>query len=313
VTVTLYFALMVTGFLIVPGIRHLARIRKLVRAGYGVEDVLAGVRADIDQKREELAFTMGKAGPIEGLLPKVRWPGFALAVAMVLGLAAGVLHVRSPLVPFLTVAGLLGWVVGMIADQRRRYVLGERRLKYWGSRFGRWLFKLAGGRSTPRIAGAATHRPTELVLAFAAEDLYAELPKEVRAALPELPETLKRLELQARSVRNRIETLEQALADAGQDPSHGASAARREALVAELTASRDRARERLSAAVAALETIRLDLLRLRAGAGSVESLTADLAAAGEVGAAVDRLLEAGEELEKELAKSQEPDGKKIPD
>ena len=305
VTVTLYFALMAVAFLIIPGIRHLARIRKLVRAGYGVEDVLAGVRADIDQKREELVFTLGKeAGPVERLLPKLRWPGFALAVAMVLGLAGGVLHVRSPLIPLLTVAGLFGWVVGMIADQRRRYVLGERRLKYWGSRFGRWLFKLAGGRGTPRVAGAATHRPTELVLAFAAEDLYAELPKAVKAALPELPETLKKLELQARSVRNRIETLEQALADAGQDPSHGAAASRRELLVAELTASRDRARERLSEAVAALETIRLDLLRLRAGAGSVESLTADLAAAGAVGAAVDRLLEAGEELEKELAKSE---------
>jgi hypothetical protein len=50
--------------------------------------------------------------------------------------------------------------------------------------------------------------------------------------------------------------------------------------------------------VAALETIRLDLLRLRAGAGSVDRITADLAAAGEIGETVDRLLAAGEEIDK---------------
>jgi hypothetical protein len=70
--------------------------------------------------------------------------------------------------------------------------------------------------------------------------------------------------------------------------------------VAELTAARDAARARLGEAVAALETIRLDLLRLRAGAGSVDRITADLAAAGDVGSAVDRLLAAGEEVERAL-------------
>jgi hypothetical protein len=179
--------------------------------------------------------------------------------------------------------------------------MGERRVKYWGSRFGRWLFKIAGAGLPPRAGtGGATHRPTELALAFAAEDLYAELPKAMQAALPGLPEVLKRLEQQARAVRARIEELEQSLAEVGQRAAGEPVAARRAALVADLTAARDQARARLSESVAALETIRLDLLRLRAGAGSVDRITADLAAAGEIGLTVDRLLAAGAEIDDAL-------------
>ena len=53
-------------------------------------------------------------------------------------------------------------------------------------------------------------------------------------------------------------------------------------------------------AVAALENIRLGLLRLRSGSGSVQSLTTDLGAARAVGEAVDLLLEGQREVEAEL-------------
>ena len=206
----------------------------------------------------------------------------------------------SPVVPLLIVSGVGLWAVGSLVDQRRRDVTGERRIKYWSSRFGRWLFKIAGAGLGPRAgAGSGTHRPTELALAFAAEDLYAELPKAMQAALPGLPDVLKRLEQQARAVRARIEELDQSLADVGQG-AREAAADHRKALVADLTATRDLARARLSETVAALEMIRLDLLRLRAGAGSVDRITADLAAAREIGATVDRLLAAGDEIEKTL-------------
>ena len=58
-----------------------------------------------------------------------------------------------------------------------------------------------------------------------------------------------------------------------------------------------RAQTRLAEVVAALEVIRLDLLRLRAGAGSVESITADLTRAREMGDHTDRLLAAGAEVD----------------
>lgn len=299
----LYVAFLAVAFIGLPLMVHLNRVRRLARAGYGVEDVLAGAQAEMDRKKEELAFTAGRdPSPIERLLSRLRWPGLAVGIGSVLAAAANLLPgVTSPVVPLLFVGGVGTWAVGSLIGQRRRDVTGERRVKYWGSRFGRWLFKVAGAGLSPRVAGAgATHRPTELAIAFAAEDLYAELPKAMQAALPGLPEVLKRLEQQARAVRARIEELEQSLAEVGQGATEESVAAHRAALVADLTATRDLARARLSESVAALETIRLDLLRLRAGAGSLDRITADLAAAGEIGATVDRLLAAGEDIERSL-------------
>ncbi|MGH2602218.1 MAG: hypothetical protein ACRDJ9_22890, partial [Dehalococcoidia bacterium] len=55
--------------------------------------------------------------------------------------------------------------------------------------------------------------------------------------------------------------------------------------------ARETAQRRRAEALAALEAIRLDLLRLQDGMGSVDSLTQDLDAAREIGEDVDRLLE----------------------
>ena len=54
---------------------------------------------------------------------------------------------------------------------------------------------------------------------------------------------------------------------------------------------------RLGAAVAALENLRLDLLRLRAGVGSPDDLTASIEEARSVGEAVDLELAARREIE----------------
>ena len=300
-----YVAFLALAFIGLPLLMHLRRVRRLARAGYGVEDVLAGAKAEMDRKREELAYTAGRdPALIERLLARLRWPALAVGVGSIAAMAVNLLPgFNSPVVPLLVVGGVGLWAVGSMVDQRRRDVTGERRIKYWSSRFGRWLFKVASAGLSLRAAGAGgTHRPTELALAFAAEDLYAELPSAIRAALPGLPEVLKRLELQARNVRARIEELEQSLAEAQQGAAPGAAPGHRDKLVTDLTAARDLARIRLSESVAALETIRLDLLRLRAGGGSVDRITADLAAAGEIGKTVDRLLAAGEEIDRAVGR-----------
>jgi serine/threonine-protein kinase len=301
--VGIYLLFLAVAFAGIPFLAHVNRIRRLARAGYDVEDVLAGARADMEQKKEELAFTVGREpSRYERPLRLLGRAGILVAGTSILAVAVGLARiVTSPVIPTLVMGGLVLWVLGLVIGQRRRDVLGERRVKYWGSRFGRWIFKMASAGLGPRAgSGGATHRPTELALAFAAEDLYAELPKAMQTALPGLPEVLKRLEQQARAVRARIEELEQSLAEVGQAVPGGPAAAHRAELIADLTATRDLARGRLSESVAALETIRLDLLRLRAGAGSVDRITADLAAAGEIGLTVDRLLAAGEEVDKAL-------------
>jgi hypothetical protein len=301
--VSLYIAYLVVALGVVPIGLHLSRIRRLVRAGYGVEDVLAGARSENDQRKEELAVTVGReATRLELAAGAAGWTGFGASVLIIGGLFAGVVTLRGgPMVFLVAIGGLALWSVGLIVGRRRRDLMGERRLRYWGSKFGRWLFKIASAGVHSRSTGAgATHRPTEMAIAFAADDLYAGLPKPMRAALPELPAVLSKLEQQARAVRARIEQLEQSIADAESGPSPGSAAAHRVSLTADLTAARDAARARLGETVAALETIRLDLLRLRAGVGTVDRITADLAAAGDIGAAVDRLLAASEEVDETL-------------
>ena len=63
---------------------------------------------------------------------------------------------------------------------------------------------------------------------------------------------------------------------------------------------RDQAAQRLAVSVAALENIRLDLLRLKAGVGTVDQLTADLDAARDLQAEIALAIEARREVEAAL-------------
>ena len=136
---------------------------------------------------------------------------------------------------------------------------------------------------------------------MAAEQLYDTLPKETRRQLRDLPDVVHRLEEDAQRMRARLEELQEALGDAGHsgraDPAIGARHAR---IVADLSAERDLVQQRLKDAVAALETIRLNLLRLHAGTGSVRSLTTDLGLARELARDIDAHVEALREVEDAL-------------
>ena len=68
----------------------------------------------------------------------------------------------------------------------------------------------------------------------------------------------------------------------------------------DLRASRTLSAERLAATVAALESIRLDLLRLQMGTANVASVTASLEAAHRVGEQIVIAVEAQDEVERLL-------------
>lgn len=70
--------------------------------------------------------------------------------------------------------------------------------------------------------------------------------------------------------------------------------------MADLQVERDLVQRRLGDAVKALETIRLNLLRLLAGSGSVQSLTTDLGLARDVAQEIGLILAAEREIEEEL-------------
>ena len=149
--------------------------------------------------------------------------------------------------------------------------------------------KLRGARP---VGPAMTHRATELSLGMAAEQLYESLPKEARRALGDLPAVLERLQHAAQQLRSRYEDLSSAVESRGaSDTSDDLDALREE---------RTLVHDKLTGAVGALETIRLNLLRLHAGSAVMEGLTTHIGFAEEVSAEIERMVAARQDVDAAL-------------
>jgi hypothetical protein len=170
----------------------------------------------------------------------------------------------------------------------------ELRLKFWNSRLAKWFEKIARiGLKRSTTPAELTYRPTEMAIGLAADALFESLPKDQRKELKELPAVMTRLQKDAALMRKTVDDLAGALAGLGEQSDAARSSAlaggggaagaqltdTRAKLRTDLTHQRDQAGHRLADAVAALENIRLSLLRLKAGTGTVDELTADLSAA----------------------------------
>jgi hypothetical protein len=135
--------------------------------------------------------------------------------------------------------------------------------RFTQGRFGRWLFGAArvglGDERPPRIAGG---EPTVVAIARAADQLFAALPAAQRKPLGDVPAVIQRLEAEALAL-------------------HGGDSA---------------ADEREASAVAALESLRLDLLRVSAGSAPKGELTRDLADVERIGAEIDASLAEHDEI-----------------
>jgi len=86
----------------------------------------------------------------------------------------------------------------------------------------------------------------------------------------------------------------------------------RDELRADLVVKRDEASRRLASAVSALESVRLSLLKLKAGAGTVGELTADLAAARALTESIGYTADARAEVERLLGPKRTPPDPMIP-
>jgi serine/threonine-protein kinase len=138
--------------------------------------------------------------------------------------------------------------------------------RVWAGRFGRWFFRVAGvGISPPDRPAVPSADRTELVLGRSVAEAYGALSREQRDAAPGLPAVVERLEARAARLRARGES----------GPA-------------------------LTDTVAALENVRLALLRLRGGVGSVKDLTAYLNRAREIGERIDAQIAAGDEVRRLL-------------
>jgi len=137
--------------------------------------------------------------------------------------------------------------------------------------------------------GSGIFRATEAALGVAAADLFAALPKTYREQLSDLPQIVDSLEARAAGARAEMELVASLAASSSGD-------------AGVLSARRDAAARHLSESVAALEGIRLDLLRLHAGANDLAPLTTLIDAARLLGDDVRRLAEAQREVDDATAR-----------
>ncbi len=273
------------------------RVRRLLKSGHGPRDLEAGLKVALERRREELAAAFGIDAPQS---ERVAYSiGRIAGVSSLASFAALIGLETIGVAPFTYWAALtdvlfggfittglgsfLGFAAGWSSKGRRVDLKAERRYKFWKSRPAKWLFKLCGlGIKRTALPTGLTHRPTELQIGFAAEGLYDDLPRPVRKQLGDVPSVLRGLESDAQRLRETLKALDEA-----QDTARVAG----QPVAGDIAAARTDTEQRLADAVAALESVRLGLLRLSMGAGSVESLTVDLAAASAVGHEIEQLMD----------------------
>jgi hypothetical protein len=186
------------------------------------------------------------------------------------------------------------------ADFVRRLLSWPRIADWWsarlGGRLGRWLVAVADWRPFGRKAPsghAPRDQPTEKLVGVAARMLFDGLTPDVRHRLADMPQLIERFETLAERLRRREIELAEALASVRPGDGREGDAAladHRRRAVADLEEAREAARSGLATAVAALESLRLDLLRLKAGVVRPDAITTDLAAVWKLSEEVDRLL-----------------------
>ncbi|MEO7086478.1 MAG: serine/threonine-protein kinase [Gemmatimonadaceae bacterium] len=282
-----------------PLVILMKRLRTVLRLGYGTDDIAAGLRASYDRRREEFQYEFGtKVSFRERTFRSAAVSGVLAAAGITAGIASGAFPATA--IPFAILAfdvGIFG-IAFTSKWKRLREGKGPRLARFWEGRIGQKISAISGFRLGQRAIPA--NRPTELAISMSAEALFAKFPKEMRESLGDVPTALHALEAHARAARAHIEELDATIDQALHGPGQGASAERQEALVADLRAARASAEERLAQVVSAMENVRLNLLRLQAGVGSVESVTQDLDAARAIGDGAARLLEGVHEAEEAI-------------
>lgn len=264
----------------VVGLARLFETRRALAAGYDLADLRAAATTEAVRKREEFAYEAAKGNRVGRV---ARWLAIG-SVGSLMGLAVletlGVIAIPGPFMNTMSIGlflfGAACGVVGIVLPGRwsERDVPSDIGARFWKSRFGAWVAGAAGwGLGRRARAADAMHRATEVLLGDELEGLYEGLPAEVRRGLPEVPGTIKRLTASAESLRGQVEAA-RALGQAA-----------------------DRQQNKMMEAVAALETLRVGLLRLRAGTVTLEGFTTDLDTVRQVGDQVDRLVAARAELE----------------
>ena len=129
------------------------RVRRLRKAGYGRDDLVDALSAELAHRREELAFLYGEGpSPLERALRRLCYACVAAAGSLVLAMErlpglAGVVGVPT-LLGVVAGTGLLAAIAARARTEHRTDPRAERRLRFWSGPLGGLLFTLAG-EATP--------------------------------------------------------------------------------------------------------------------------------------------------------------------
>ncbi|MGI8496771.1 MAG: protein kinase domain-containing protein [Gemmatimonadaceae bacterium] len=308
---------------------ELYRTRRVFASGYDLPALRSSLREQLERRTEELAYEFESVPIPYRIVRYLTYASFVVAVAS--GIAMRLYPDRLPFNATISTfvlscfATTIGAFFGLANPGRkvvRRDHMTDLRFRFWNSPIGTRFARIAEWRLSRRgDASQLGARPTEMMIGMAAADLFAALPKAAQKELQDLPGIVKQLEEDARAMRKKMAQLSEQIAQvpAAEPGSHSATlgqhgeaasglAARRGALSAELSEARDGAGRRLGQSVAALENIRLDLLRLQAGAGSTTTVTSALDAARRIGAAVDVAIDSRAAATTVLAETTSPAG-----
>jgi len=293
--------------------------RELLRSGHSQQELLVALKTDIDARREEMAFELStKKNWLDWLSLGLMWGGLGMTTLATGGLMLGdFLGLSTDAIVWLSwqvgggsLAGTIGAPIAVTQSGKRSVVPGVRSLKFWKSRIGKAFFDVGGFRLKRVLNEHVAHRPTKMTIGIAAGRLYDELPKDMKESFGELPAVVRTLEEDAENIRARVRELDNLIDNIEHDDALGSRstpvgdhqvAERRASLEADLRSARDGAQQRLVDAVSALETIRLELLRMHAGAGSVVSMTQYLSAVQALSDDIEHMLDGRDEVEALLA------------
>ena len=303
---------MIAVFTVAVVLRPILTARGVLRAGLGEQDVAEAVASSHLVRDANVEYELARIERLGRLLSRswVRAGLVALTGAFVFGMGSYIVGERHTLYEVAWAAvnllAITAFFSGLVIVPRKMAALFTRGTKdnaaflgtFWSGPVGRWFFRLAGlGLRRSSKGPSRVAEPTEVLLGRAAGALFDRLPKDLRTRLGDVQQVIGGLERAAASLRERRDALNEALADVGADD----ASSRRGKLVIELETTRAEVERRLGRAVGALENLRLDLLRLRAGVGGPDDLTRSIEEAHVVREAVEREIEAKREVEAVIA------------
>lgn len=271
----------------IRGMHASALIRDALREGWTAADLTAAAEREAREQGPQ-----GTAGPslkmriglyLAGLVAlALFWLGpkqWTYDVSILpIGLIIELVSLALPIV--------LGRWIGHALEAPREGKLGLLSRFFLKAKAG-FLFRVLRWRlPAPVPQPAMADQPTELALAGAVRELLLALPERERRQSGDAESLLARLERGASALRRTLEELDATAAAVG-----GGASEERRGVLREIDAAQAAAASRLASTLSAMETLRLELLRVRARQSAGGNLTGDLDALRRLSERIDATLE----------------------